>query len=46
MNQPYESFVKKLEMYEKKGAQLVYSQSFLMPDGTARYQGVWENLDE
>jgi hypothetical protein len=46
MNQPYESFVKKLKMYEKKGAQLVYSQSFLMPDGTARYQGVWNDLDE
>jgi hypothetical protein len=46
MNQPYESFVKKLEMYEKKGARLVYSQSFLMPDGTARYQGVWDSLDE
>jgi hypothetical protein len=46
MNQPYESFVKKLKMYEKKGAQLVYSQSFLMPDGTARYQGVWNDIDE
>jgi hypothetical protein len=46
MNQPYESFVKKLEKYEKKGARLVYSQSFLMPDGTARYQGVWNSIDE
>lgn len=46
MNQPYESFVKKLKEYEKKGAKLVYSQSFLMPDGTARYQGVWDNLDQ
>jgi hypothetical protein len=41
MSQPYESFIKKLETLEKKGAKLVYSQSFLMPDGTARYQGVW-----
>jgi hypothetical protein len=31
---------------DSKGAKLVYSQSFLMPDGTARYQGVWDDLDE
>jgi hypothetical protein len=46
MNQPYDSFVKKLEKYEKEGAKLVYSQSFLMPDGTARYQGVWHKVDD
>jgi hypothetical protein len=40
-NQQYASFIQKLKEYEKTGFKLAYAQSFLIPDGTSRYQGVW-----
>jgi len=41
VNQNHDSFVKKMLEYEKDKFQLIYAQSFIMPDGTSRYQGVW-----
>jgi tetratricopeptide (TPR) repeat protein len=39
--QSQDAFVRKIKKYEKSRTSLVYAQSFLMPDGSARYQGVW-----
>lgn len=44
VNQTEVLFDKKIKEYQDKGAKLVYTQSFLMPDGTKRYQGVWHKL--
>lgn len=44
INQDRSSFNQKVEQYEKEGYYLVYAQSFLMPDSSARYQGVWHKL--
>jgi hypothetical protein len=30
-----------MKEYEKAGFKLIHAQSFLIPDGTSRYQGVW-----
>ena len=40
-NQQYASFIQKMKEYEKTGYKLAHAQSFLMPDGSSRYQGVW-----
>jgi hypothetical protein len=39
--QTYAAFIQKMQEYEKAGFKLAHAQSFLMPDGTSRYQGVW-----
>lgn len=44
LNQDINSFVKKMNKYEKDKFQLVYAQSFILPDGTSRYQGVWHKV--
>ena len=41
INQKHRDFAEKMKQYEKMGATLIDAQSFLMPDGTALYQGVW-----
>ncbi len=40
-NQQYAAFIQKMKEYEKAGFKLAHAQSFLMPDGSSRYQGVW-----
>ncbi len=40
-NQTYAAFIQKMKEYENTGFKLAHAQSFLMPDGTSRYQGVW-----
>jgi len=46
VNQDLNSFVQKINKYEKDKFQLVYAQSFILPDGTSRYQGVWHKTDD
>ncbi len=46
VNQKYASFIHKMNEYEKKGFKLVYAQSFIDQEGTARYQGVWHKVND
>lgn len=44
INQSNEDFIKKLKHYDEDKFRLVFAQSFLMHDGSSRYQGVWHKL--
>lgn len=46
INQSHNAFIKKMKLYEEQGLKLVSAQSFLMPDGSARYQGVWHKVND
>jgi hypothetical protein len=40
-NMSQAEFSEKIQAYSKNGFALVYSNSYNLPDGTKRYQGVW-----
>jgi len=46
INQSLEEFTQKIKKHEKSEFQLIYAQSFITPDGSSHYQGVWYKEDE
>ncbi|MEM7698464.1 MAG: hypothetical protein AAF236_08690 [Verrucomicrobiota bacterium] len=44
INQTQMQFEQSIDLFLREGFQLVHSQSFQRPDGTQRYQGVWQRL--
>jgi serine/threonine protein kinase len=44
-NQDAQSMNKRIHEYSDQGYRLVYFQSFKWPDGTKRYQGIWQKLE-
>lgn len=44
IDQDQDSFGAKLKEYSANGIALVYNNSYQRPDGTTRYQGVWQKV--
>lgn len=41
INQQQSAFLQKIKQYEASRFKLISAQSFTMPDGSSRYQGIW-----